>query len=79
MFLVEVKDAARYFFASKVQRKDKGFWTVGLSRTDVEEVVYAICKHSGELCMAMCGDVLAEQHMASVWERRESEDPLFLL
>lgn len=44
-----MQDAAQCSFPSKVQRKDNGFWTVGLSGTDVEEVVCAICQHSGEL------------------------------
>lgn len=33
----------------------------------------------GNYMCGMCGDVLAEEHMASVGERREPEDPLSLL
>lgn len=44
-----VQDTAWCFFSSAVQRKDKGFWTMGVSGTDVEEGVRIIFKHSGKL------------------------------
>lgn len=72
------RDTAWCFFSSAVQRKGKGFWTMGVSGTDVEEGVSIIFKHSGNCLCGIHGDALAGQPLASVWERKEEpERPTF--